>query len=323
LVMLSLSILAGYGANYIFYIINNRSAVASGKESVAFILISCLVLFEFLSVPFWMASAEVPVFYKQLAGETDDYAILEVPGLATSDYMYFQTIHGKKLVNGYVSRTPDYALTFMSIPFISDLISSSNTPMMDDIMKQNQTELLSMLSYYKIKYIIIHKGYLSNNEFSFVLNLVHDVLGIEPVTYDSDGLWVYHIPTSQNSSQFISLGSGFHDLQNWSGTPTRWIQADAALQVFSPENRTANLRLQALSFYRDRTLEVSSGDALIAQVNVPTSFVNVSVPVRLAKGANTVRFHVPEGCERPYDKPELNSPDPRCLSVAVQNLTVA
>ena len=133
--------------------------------------------------------------------------------------MYFQTIHGKKLVNGYVSRTPDYALTFMSIPFISDLISSSNTPIMDDITKQNRTELLSMLSYYKIKYIIIHKEYLSNNEFSFALNLIHDALGIEPVTYDSDGLWVYHIPTSQNSSQFISLGSGFHDLQNWSGTP--------------------------------------------------------------------------------------------------------
>ena len=238
--------------------------------------------------------------------------------------MYFQTIHGKKLVNGLASRTPDYALEFMShTPLIGDLIYPPKTLKMEDIIKQNRTELTSLLNYYNIKYIILHKGYLSDNEFSYASNLIHDALGIEPVTYDSDGLWAYHIPTSQNSSQFISLGSGFHDLQNWSGTPTRWIQADATLQVFSPENRTANLRLQALSFYRDRTLEVSSGDALMAQVSVPTSFVNVSAPVRLAKGANTVRFHVPEGCERPYDKPELNSPDPRCLSVALQNLTVA
>jgi hypothetical protein len=323
LVMLSLAILAGHGLNYISSMIKSESPVQSNKESIIFIIVSCLVLFEFLAVPFPMSSAETPTIYKQLAAETNDYAILEVPEAAAANYMYFQTIHGKKLVNGLASRTPDYALEFMShTPLIGDLIYPPKTLKMEDIIKQNRTELTSLFNYYNIKYIIIHKGYLPDNEFSFASNLIHDALGIEPVTYDSDGLWVYHIPTSQNFSQFISLGSGFHDLQNWSGTQTRWIQADATITVFSPENRTADLRLQALSFYRDRTLEISSDDALMARVSVPTRFVNVSAPIRLTKGANTVLFHVPEGCERPYDKPELNSPDPRCLSVAVQNLTV-
>jgi hypothetical protein len=153
-----------------------------------------------------MSSAEVPAFYKQLALETDDYAILEVPGFAAANYMYFQTIHGKKLVNGYVSRTPYYALEFAShAPLISNIISRSDTPIMEDItkkmvIKQNRTELISVLSYYNIKYIIIHKEYLSDKEFSFASNLVHDTLGIEPTAYDGDGLWVYHIPASRNSS---------------------------------------------------------------------------------------------------------------------------
>jgi hypothetical protein len=152
-----------------------------------------------------MSSAEVPAFYKQLALETDDYAILEVPGFAAANYMYFQTIHGKKLVNGYVSRTPDYVLEFASrVPLISNIISRSDTPIMEDItkkdvIKQNRTELISILSNYNIKYIIIHKNYLSDSESSFASNLVHDSLGIEPMTYNSDGLLVYHIPASLNS----------------------------------------------------------------------------------------------------------------------------
>ena len=206
LVMLSLAILAGYGLNYIFCKVRNGHLLKSDKENIIFIIISCLILFEFSAVPFPMSSAEVPAFYKQLALETDDYAILEVPGFAAANYMYFQTIHGKKLVNGYVSRTPDYVLEFASrVPLISNIISRSDTPIMEDItkkdvIKQNRTELISILSNYNIRYIIIHKNYLSDNESSFASNLVHDSLGIEPVAYGSEGLLVYHIPTSLNSS---------------------------------------------------------------------------------------------------------------------------
>jgi hypothetical protein len=206
LVMLSLAILAGYGINYILNEIKNASSHRSGKENILFIIICCTILFEFLAVPFPMSSAEVPAIYKQMAVDTDDYAILEVPGFDAANYMYFQTIHGKKLVNGYVSRTPDYALEFASrTPLISSIISRSDTPIMEDItkkniIKQNRTEILSMLNYYDIRYIIIHKGHLSDQEFSFASNLVHDTLGIEPIEYDNDDLWIYRIPNFQNSS---------------------------------------------------------------------------------------------------------------------------
>jgi GT2 family glycosyltransferase len=120
----------------------------------------------------------------------------------------------------------------------------------------------------------------------------------------------------------INFLFGFHDIENWSGTPTRWMQSEANLIVFSPEDRAANLSLQALCFYRNRTLEVFSEGMLEAKVALPTSFINVNVPMNLKMGANNVRFHVPEGCEKPSDKLELNSTDTRCLSVALQNLTV-
>jgi hypothetical protein len=96
---------------------------------------------------------------------------------------------------------------------------------------------------------------------------------------------------------------------------------DATL-VNSPENSTANLSLNAQSFYRNRTLEISTNGALVTKITVPANFINVRIPAHLAKGENTVLLHVSEGCQRPRDMKELNSSDERCLSVAVQNLNV-
>jgi len=120
----------------------------------------------------------------------------------------------------------------------------------------------------------------------------------------------------------LKYPKGFYDIENWSGTPSRWMQANATLLIDSSEDRTANLSLNAQSFYRNRTLDISSGGVPIAHVAVPARSINISVPLHLAKGANTVRFQVSEGCESPSDIMELNSSDDRCLSVAVQNFSV-
>ena len=118
------------------------------------------------------------------------------------------------------------------------------------------------------------------------------------------------------------LGKGWYGIETWDGTSTRWMENGSLITIYSPENRTATLGLNALSFYRNRTLEISSNGAHLARVAVPTGFVNVSMPMHLAKGENTIRLHVPDGCERPCDIKELNNADSRCLSIAMQNVTV-
>jgi len=146
---------------------------------------------------------------------------------------------------------------------------------------------------------------------------------------DVGSLNIYSIYNSKQNSIFgfpknydLNLIKGFWGIEDWSGAPTSWMKADAILSVTSRENRTTNLSLRVVSFYRNRTLVISSDGAPDAQVAVPTNFINVSVPMHLAKGVNAVRLHVSEGCERPSDKPELGNPDSRCLSVAVQNIKV-
>jgi len=121
----------------------------------------------------------------------------------------------------------------------------------------------------------------------------------------------------------ILQANGWHGLESWNDIPCRWMLSDATFVVFSPDNRTANLSLRALSFFRPRTLAIYVGEELATQVAVPsTDSIDVTAPVMLAKGMNTMRLHVLEGCERPCDIKELNSLDCRCLSIAVQNITV-
>lgn len=135
-------------------------------------------------------------------------------------------------------------------------------------------------------------------------------------------LYEYSINKKSEALYPLMIGYGWNAREDWGNIPTRWMQADATITVFSPENRTTNLSLQALSFYRNRTLEIYSGDKLSSRVTVPKHFIKVIAHALLAKGTNVLRFHVPEGCERPSDKPELNNPDSRCLAVAVQNLSL-
>ena len=74
---------------------------------------------------------------------------------------------------------------------------------------------------------------------------------------------------------------------------------------------------------RPRTIEVIVGNETKANVTVPLNFTDVTVPVALAKGKSTVRLHVPEGCEKPCDRPGSHSSDCRCLSIAVQNVSIS
>jgi phosphoglycerol transferase len=163
-----------------------------------------------------------------------------------------------------------------------------------------------------------------------LMSNITQILGVTPIISDNKRLYFFDmtgynqqmmINFSENKKIYVEFGSGWHDIEDWSGVPTRWMQADATINAFSPENRTIVLRFSALSFYRNRTLEVYNGDDLATRIVVPTSFINVSSPIHLAKGANLLRLHMPDGCVRPCDKSELNNPDSRCLSIAVQNLT--
>lgn len=334
MVMFCLAIIAGYGIKSIFVKYNiNKTARMMLSASLALI-----ILFEFSAVMFTMEVVPIPNFYHNISNISNggDQSIIELPiirsglecidpyGSVMVNYYEYQKVHHKKLFGGYFDRlNPIFAQFAQSDPVISFLYSGQ-----EDIFLEPISRPLSYLrDKYGVEYVVLHENLLSPE----ILNRLIRYLGNSHIidnSVSSDRLIIYPTKnlneldkTKSTENILLHLGDGFNDIENFIGNPTRWMQSDATIIVDTPENRTVNLRFQVLSFYRPRTLEVYAGNELTLQSIVPTSFINATAPMRLTKGENIVRFHVPEGCERPSDIKELNSPDSRCLSVALQNIT--
>lgn len=77
--------------------------------------------------------------------------------------------------------------------------------------------------------------------------------------------------------------------------------------------------------------KVSSSDAgneppeneLLVHIHkVPLETIYIEAQIGLKKGNNLIRFHVPEGGDRPCDIPEMKSVDRRCLSLEVSDISI-
>jgi len=166
------------------------------------------------------------------------------------------------------------------------------------------------------------------------------VLPYEPVAYSTRGYILYKPvlfkpeematirDSSENADERANIilralpTSGFHAAESWSGIQTRWMQDKATLAIFSPDSRTVSLSFWACSFHHPRTIEILVRNKVALRRKVPTDSVLVTALVKLKPGGNAVQLRVPDGCERPRDMADMNSPDPRCMSIAVQDIKI-
>jgi hypothetical protein len=194
MVMLCVSVLSGYGLQYLV----NRSH-SSGrivrKENVLCVVVAGLILLEFLSVPYPVATTAVPAFYQKMGTDPQDYAVLEVynqTNWETAHIMYYQTISHKQLVSGYVSRLPPGSLHFIETdPVVRFLYNiqgikpgaAVNTTSLDP----------SELSRYNIKYVIVHREDLTQAQINLVQALFKKASKGAPVVYEEGPMIVYAI----------------------------------------------------------------------------------------------------------------------------------
>jgi hypothetical protein len=115
LVMLALAVLAAFALAALMAWAAKRDVTSRRGTPVLLGVVALgvplLIGFEYLAAPFPTVPPgwNVPV-YQRIAQEPGRFAVLELPLRPFSDYMAYQTIHGKPLVGGYLSRQPPYRL---------------------------------------------------------------------------------------------------------------------------------------------------------------------------------------------------------------------
>lgn len=184
MVLLAASVLAAYGLRYLVVLASCSWRTAAGsRKALAFVAatFALLLLFEHISVPLLLTDFRAPPIYKEIASDTGDFTVLELPTgwrngarvLGRSDTLimmqqWYQTEHGKRRLGGNTSRNPPLKFQyFTEAPLIGELIALMNADR-DHIAAdlEENYELLAaeirnlspgVLEFLGVKYLMVHE----------------------------------------------------------------------------------------------------------------------------------------------------------------------
>jgi hypothetical protein len=89
---------------------------------------------------------QIPKILWKIKNENESFTILNLPPTLNTQGMFLQTIHGKKILDGHVSRVPSY-----SVAYIAEMDKNIQT-------KQIET-VIRILKKLDVKYVIVNHGY--------------------------------------------------------------------------------------------------------------------------------------------------------------------
>jgi hypothetical protein len=282
MVMLSLAVLAALGLQGALRGLPTRRGVLVASLGVA------LVCFEFLPVPYPLAEVEVPSFYKTLAAEPEEYAILELPmNWDRPVHLLYQTVHRKPIIAGYVTR-PNPLSIVERVPVLQQF-----RLMGSDIIGQDPKEIApAVFNYLGVRYVIVHDYMLPPGmEREATLALVEDVLGDQVPVYEDGRITVYLADGLPAESPFLVLGQGWGERQMRDGVPSRVMRSEASLTVVCPVDALVNLDFSAFAQEGARSLDVLLDDQVIGEYQIDDlsgTFTADALP--LEAGVHTLRF---------------------------------
>jgi hypothetical protein len=161
------AMMAAWGFADIVQRINRRWQNGAGALLIALTIffLGGAILWENPIPPLPTTQTEIPQWYQELAEEEENFAILEIPfhnrGFDKL-YMYYQTIHGKPILVGHVSRLPQDAFQFLdTVPFLEPLNSIYTWNVVEeswvDFEQRDVTRQLELLAANNVRYIVLNK----------------------------------------------------------------------------------------------------------------------------------------------------------------------
>ncbi len=167
IVSLFISILAGFGLKIVL------SRLKNTKLSILIAsLIFGAIFFEYLNIPPWRTTkiTNVPDAYKWLSEQKGDFIIAEYPMSAASateaqinyDYLYYQTFHHKRIVNGALFNTEAYKIR-------------------EKILKIENPGVIEILKTLGVKYIFFHPNLYKTGSFKEAVDIIGKIPAIENI----------------------------------------------------------------------------------------------------------------------------------------------
>lgn len=319
-VMFSLAILASFGTASVLTRLRTRRAGVALTSAL-----TALMLFEYMIVyPFPVGQIPIPDFYSELASDPDDCAILDIPlrgWPADHTGMYYQVVHGCRIVGGFIHRVPTGVRPWMRL---FELVATPLAESGDILEPLTGPQRAALLDHYDIGFVVLQKRLLASEEPQELVELLES-LPSERV-YEDEQIVAFPVPSGSSGTvvpvPLLAMGKYWSSVEYADNVPFRWMSYDATIEAWVHEKGEYQLRFEAQPFESPRHLQIFVDDELVEGYRVERVESHLTSPFVLQSGEWTsIRFHVPDGCERPSEVLE-GSQDSRCLSMLFRQVTI-
>ena len=212
------------------------------------LVVTALICFEFLPAPYRMTPPDTPDFYRAVAADPQQYAILPVPlDWDRPQYLLDQTVHGKPLTSAYTSRgNPrswvDWTPLLMHLRRLGPYVIDADPAAVG----------LSVLQAAGIRYVVIDRYQLPDEDKrAWNVNLISRVFGGRTPTLD-DGRLIVYDAWEPHFQALTRQAAAFPRLaEDWSGAwvgadgeTACWLRERGRIVVHSPAARSATVALR-------------------------------------------------------------------------------
>jgi hypothetical protein len=158
--MLCVSLLAAYGLVYLMKRYRN-----------AWIIVLAFITIDYAAFPILMTDASIPPAYNRIAEDYEARVVLDLPyfvrsGIGETGHvfmpqMYYQTMHQKRIMSGFLARFPNNSnmfYNFLNLPFIRSLyLYQNNLPLIQKYVPIEQELSPLVVDLLGIDYIVINR----------------------------------------------------------------------------------------------------------------------------------------------------------------------
>ncbi|HEX2909360.1 MAG TPA: hypothetical protein VH186_01035 [Chloroflexia bacterium] len=318
--LLALALLAAWGLVRLRLLLPGKVRFYNGVVAVALLALG----FELLPAPYPLAFYQVPAFYQTLANDPrSDYSILEVPLNYGSHqyetaYLEAQMLHGKPLLNGYISRNPVFPPYYGAPVFLN--FRDLNPQVKPDILPSQSLDA-GILRYFGVRYVVIRKDLLEGAEKARAFDVVGKFLPDQKPVADSPELTAYEVPAGPKADFFynLMLPTWYDAEKGPDGKMSRWVQgSEAKMDFWTTTPRSLNVEFAAWSFQQAHPVEFLLNGRSLLQQEIGLNPQTIKLKLDLQPGQNQLTLKIGG---KPISPAELGmGNDPRSFTISVGEL---
>lgn len=324
ILMLGMAVLAAYAVAWIITAQRQDVQMARGRGRLGNFLatmIAAAILLEHAAVPIPLTDARVPTVYRQVAAEPGEFAILQLPlgwrnsfgvfGSERTQVQFYQTVHGKPMLGGNISRAPDFKMEyFRRLPLFQAIAKVEfGQPVPPEVDMAARAQAAELMYLYDVRYLIILPPIPGRYPYADTYAATREyVLGLLPVApepfYDEGGVQAYRIRQPAGRADFeLDLGTGhsaayrgegWHEDEQPFGISANWAGAKQA-RLFLPVRVPSPAPAYQLSL---RIRPFSYPGAPVQKVQAFINGHSLGEPIPLEADWSVIQFNVSAGLVR-------------------------